>query len=87
MKRYEVEGNGKNVLGFRLPDEACIYHLTKEDDEHIILLHINNFQYVEVKQIGNKRYFEVEVKHDQDVNLYLFLESTLDPWTEQWLSN
>ena len=87
MKRYEVEGNGKNMLGFRLPDETCIYHLTKEDDEHVILQHINNFQYVEVKQAGNTDYFEIEVSIDGDVNIYLFIEGTLDPWTEQWLSN
>lgn len=87
MKRYELEGNGENVLGFRLSKESCIYHLTKENDEQILLQHIKNFQYVEVKQAGNNRYFEVKVKHDEDVNLYLFLEGTLNPWTEQWLSN
>lgn len=87
MKRYKTEGNGENLLGFRLPNEACIYHLTKDDDGHVLLQHINNFEYVEVKQAGNNRYFEVKVKHDQVVNLYLFLEGTLEPWTEQWLSN
>jgi len=87
MDRYEGEGNGKDVFGFRLPNEACIYHLTKEDDEHVILQHINNFQYVKVKQVGTKRYFEVKVEHDQKANLYLFLEDTFNPWTELWLSN
>lgn len=87
MKRYEVDGIGENVLGFRLPNKACIYHLTKANDEPVLLKQIKNFQYVEVKQADNKRYFEVKVKQDQDVNLYLFLEGTLNPWTEQWLSN
>jgi hypothetical protein len=87
MKRFEVEGNGKNVLAFRLPDEACIYHLTKDDDEHVILKHINNFHYVKVKSIGDKNYFEIKVVVDGNVNTYLFLKGTFDGWTEQWLSN
>jgi ribosomal protein L4 len=87
MKRYEVEGNSKNVLGFRLPDEACIYHLTNENDEHELLQHINNYQYVKVKSITEKNYFEIKVVVDGYVNIYLFLEGTLDSWTEQWLSN
>ena len=61
--------------------------MTKAEDETVLLKHIKNFQYVEVKQAGNQPYFEVKVKHNQDVNLYLFLEGTLNPWTEQWLSN
>ena len=87
MERYEVEGNGGNVLGFRLHDESCIYHLTKEDDEHELLQHINNFQYVKVNRLGDKNYFEIKVVVNDDVNIYLFLEGTFDSRTEQWLSN
>lgn len=87
MKRYEAEGNGQTILGFRLPDESCIYHLSKEDDEHIILQHINNIQDIKVKQIEGKTYFEIEVLVDGNVSIYIFLEGTFDGWTEQWLSN
>ncbi len=87
MKRYEAEDNSVNMVGFRLPTEACIYHLTSRNDEHELLQHINDYQHVKVKSIGDKRYFEIKVVVDGDVNIYLFLEGTLDGWTEQWLSN
>lgn len=87
MARYEIEGNGEDVFGFRLPDEACLYHLTNEDDEHELLQHINDFQYVNVKNIGDKDYFEIKVVVEGDVNIYFFLEDTFDVWTEQWLRN
>lgn len=87
IKRFKVEGKGKSLLGFRLPDESCIYHLTKEDDEHVLLQHINNFQYVIVNRLGDKNYFEIKEVVNDAVNIYLFLEGTFDPRTEQWLSN
>ncbi|MFC6040525.1 hypothetical protein ACFPYN_13950 [Paenisporosarcina macmurdoensis] len=50
---------------------------------------MTNSRFPEAIAFGFKRnsQTEVKVKLDQDVNLYLFLEDTLDPWTEQRLSN
>lgn len=87
MSRFKVEGNGNSVLTFRLPDEACIYHLTDKEEEHELLQHINDFQYVKVKMVDDVTYFEIKVESDGDINIYLFVEGTLDDWTEQWLRN
>jgi len=61
--------------------------LEHEEEEDYLLRQLKDIKFVETKQMDGFMYFRIGVLYDNETNVIYFLEGTLHPKLEQWLSN
>jgi hypothetical protein len=82
---FKAEGNAESLTSFRLPNEACIYHLEEKEDASFISSQMLSIEYIEKETSEDCVYYRIGIMNDHQMSLLYFLEGTFGLSFEQWL--
>jgi len=83
---YEAASACESIKSFRLEPQSCFYHLEDTGDTEFIRDQLIHIEFVEYEKVDQHRYFRLGLMHDNEMSLIFFLEGTIEPKLEGWLT-